>query len=62
MVKKKIKKALRKSKKLEKIPKPTKNKIQSVYDDGLKQAQKLRKLLKPTWFVKETRRQKKKSL
>lgn len=62
MKKEDVKKALWEAKKLEKKSYLSKKQIQAVYDDGMKQAQKLRKLLKPTWFVQETRRQKKKSL
>ncbi|OYT32714.1 hypothetical protein B6U93_00680 [Candidatus Woesearchaeota archaeon ex4484_78] len=62
MDKEKIIKALAEAKKLEKMPEPSKEEIKKIYRNRMKQAQKLRQLLKPTWFVLETRRQKKKSL
>ena len=62
MKKEEIRKALAKAKKLEKMPDPSIKEIEAINKDSMKQAQKLRKLLKPTWFVLGTRRQKKKSL
>ena len=62
MKKEKIRKALEEAKKLEKKPEPIKEDINKIHKERLKHAQKLRKLLKQTWFVLETRRQKKKSL
>ncbi len=53
-MKKEVRKAMEKAKELEKTPLPTREEIVKTYKDGLKEAEKLRKLLKPQWFVKET--------
>ncbi|HLF54209.1 MAG TPA: hypothetical protein VI612_00625 [Candidatus Nanoarchaeia archaeon] len=50
-MKKEIRKALAKAKELEKIPYPSKEEIVKVYKDGLEEAERLRKLLKPAWFI-----------
>jgi len=52
-MKKEVRKALVKAKELEKIPTPTKEEIVSIYKEGMNEAEKLRKLLKPEWFVKD---------
>ena len=52
-MKKTVKEALKKAKELEKKPVPTKQEIISIYKDGITQAQKLGKLLKPAWFVSD---------
>ena len=53
-MKKEVRKAMVKAKALEKIPVPTKQEIVSIYKDGLEEAEKLRKLLKPEWFIRDT--------
>ena len=53
-MKKDVRKAMEKAKELEKIPVPTKEEIVAIYKDGLEEAEKLRKMLKPQWFVKDT--------
>jgi len=61
---KEVRKAMQKAKELEKIPFPTKEEIVAIYKDGLEQAEKLRKLLKPEWFMldeKEIKKTKKKT-
>ena len=52
-MKKEVRKALVRAKELEKIPTPTKEEIVSIYKEGMNEAEKLRKLLKPEWFVKD---------
>ncbi len=52
-MKKEVRKALVKAKELEKIPTPTKEEIIGIYKEGMGEAEKLRKLLKPEWFVKD---------
>ena len=46
--------ALKKAKDLEKQHVPSREEIVSVYKEGLEEAEKLKKLLKPTWFVRDT--------
>ena len=53
-MKKEVRKAMEKAKQLEKIPVPTKQEIVSIYKDGLEEAEKLRRLLKPEWFINDT--------
>jgi hypothetical protein len=53
-MKKEVRKAMEKAKQLEKIPVPTKQEIVSIYKAGLEEAEKLRKLLKPAWFMHDT--------
>jgi len=53
-MKKEVRKALVRAKEIEKIPVPTKQEIVKIYKQGLEEAEKLRKLLKPQWFVKDT--------
>ncbi|VVB81542.1 Uncharacterised protein [uncultured archaeon] len=53
-MKKEVRKAMVKAKEIEKIPVPTKEEIVSVYKEGMEEAEKLRKLLKPQWFVRDT--------
>ncbi|MBW2970301.1 hypothetical protein KY309_01405 [Candidatus Woesearchaeota archaeon] len=57
-MKKEVRKAMQKAKEIEKIPVPTKEEIVAIYKDGMKQAEKLRKLLKPQWFVKDVHKKK----
>lgn len=52
-MKKAVKEALKKAKELEKKPVPTKEQILAVYKEGITNAQKLGKLLKPAWFVSD---------
>jgi hypothetical protein len=47
------KKALAAAKELEKIPMPTEKDIVKIYKQGMEEAQRLQKLLKPEWFVKD---------
>ena len=47
------KQALKAAKELEKLPAPTKQEIVRLYKDGLEEAKRLQKLLKPEWFVKD---------
>ena len=53
-MKKDVRKAMEKAKELEKIPVPTKEEIVAIYKDGLEEAEKLRKMLKPQWFIRDT--------
>ena len=53
-MKKEVRKAMEKAKEIEKIPVPTKQEIVSIYKEGLEEAEKLRKLLKPEWFIRDT--------
>jgi hypothetical protein len=55
-----VKKALVAAKALEKIPEPTEKEIVKIYREGLEEARKLQKLLKPEWFVEDTDKQGKK--
>ena len=50
-MKKDVRKAMEKAKELEKVPVPSKEEIVAIYKEGLEEAEKLRKLLKPQWFV-----------
>ena len=52
-MKKEVRKAMEKAKELERIPVPTKEEIVAIYKEGLEEAEKLRKLLKPQWFVRD---------
>ncbi len=47
------KKALKAAKELEQLPTPTKQEIVKLYKEGLEEAKRLQKLLKPEWFVKD---------
>ena len=58
-MKKEVRKAMERAKELEKIPVPTKEEITAIYKDGLEQAEKLRKLLKPQWFIHDEKLDKK---
>ena len=60
-MKKEVRKAMEKARELEKIPVPTKEEIVAIYKDGLEEAEKLRKLLKPQWFVKDEHKKKRAS-
>ncbi len=51
--KKTVKQALAAARELEKIPMPSEKEIVSLYREGMEEAQKLNKLLKPGWFVKD---------
>ncbi len=57
-MKKEVRKAMVKAKELEKIPVPTKEEIVKIYKEGLEEAEKLRKLLKPSWFVADIHKKK----
>ena len=57
-MKKEVRKAMEKAKELEKIPVPTKEEITAIYKEGLQESEKLRKLLKPQWFVGDNRKKK----
>jgi hypothetical protein len=58
-MKKDVRKAMEKAKELEKIPVPSKEEIVAIYKEGLEEAEKLRKLLKPQWFVHDEKLNKK---
>ncbi|MEM4253795.1 MAG: hypothetical protein QXR48_00185 [Candidatus Woesearchaeota archaeon] len=47
------KKALAAAKELEKIPEPSREEISKIYREGIEEARRLQKLLKPEWFVKD---------
>ncbi|MEM2916141.1 MAG: hypothetical protein QXT19_02180 [Candidatus Woesearchaeota archaeon] len=47
------KKALVAAKELEKIPEPSREEIVKIYKEGMHEAERLQKLLKPEWFVKD---------
>lgn len=47
------KKALLAAKELEKIPEPSKEEITRIYREGIEEAHRLQRLLKPEWFVKD---------
>ena len=51
MMKKEVRQAIVRAKQIEKIPLPTREEIVKTYKEGIEEAQKLRKLLKPQWFV-----------
>ena len=57
-MKREVLKAMAKAKELEKIPQPTKEEIVSIYKEGLEEAEKLRKLLKPQWFIRDEKAKK----
>ena len=61
LMKKDVRKAMEKAKQLEKVPVPTKQEIVSIYKDGLEEAEKLRKMLKPAWFIDDKRAKKRRS-
>jgi len=44
---------MEKAKELERKPVPSMVEIVEIYKDGLKEAERLRKLLKPQWFVQD---------
>jgi len=48
------KKALAAAKELEKIPMPSREEIVKYYKEGLEEAKRLQRLLKPVWFVDDT--------
>jgi hypothetical protein len=48
------KRALAAAKELEKIPMPTREEIVKYYKEGLEEAKRLQRLLKPAWFVDDT--------
>jgi hypothetical protein len=48
------KKAIAAAKKLESIPEPSKEEIIRIYKEGMREAERLQRLLKPEWFVKDT--------
>lgn len=52
-----VKKALAAAKELEKIPAPSDKEIVGLYKEGIEEARKLQKLLKPEWFVDDTDKQ-----
>ena len=66
MVKKKVVKAMKAAKKLEKIPVPKDKELLKVYKDTKQSIQRLNKLLKPQWYLDDTTKRsskrKKKSL
>lgn len=58
-MKKDVRKAMKRAKELERVPLPSKEEIVSIYKEGLEEAEKLRTLLEPEWFVKDIDAQKK---
>lgn len=48
-----VSEALARAKELERKPLPTKKEVLSIYQEGIKNAQQLGKLLKPAWFVSD---------
>ncbi len=60
MAKKKVKQAMKAAKKLEKIPVPSDKELLKIYKDAKSSVQRLNKLLKPQWFVKDKDKPKKK--
>lgn len=54
MVTKKVKDAMKRAKKLEKIPKPKDKEILKIYKDAKTSIQRLNKLLKPQWYLGTT--------
>jgi len=61
MPKKKIvEEALEAAKKLEEQHVPTDEEVLETYRDGMSEAEKLRGMLKPSWFVKDTDSKKRK--
>ena len=57
-----LEKARKKAKELEKTPIPTTEEIVEIYKDGMEEAEKLKKLLKPQWFLDDKCLKTKKSL
>ena len=55
-MKKEVREAMELAKQLEKTSVPTTEEIVAIYKDGMEEAEKLRKLLKPSWFVKDVDR------
>ena len=53
-MKKEVRKAIVRAKEIEKIPNPSKEEIVKTYKEGMEEAAKLRKLLKPQWFIRDT--------
>ena len=58
-MKKDVQKALEKAKQLEKKEPASREEIVKIYKEGLEEAEKLRKLLKPQWFISDTHKKKK---
>ncbi len=56
-----MREAMEKAKELEKKPVPTTEEIVGIYKEGLQEAEKLRKLLSPEWFVKDVHEKPKKA-
>lgn len=52
-MKKEVRDAMIRAKTVEKTPVPSKEEIVAIYKDGLLEAEKLRKLLKPSWFISD---------
>jgi len=57
-MKKEVRNAMERAKELEKIPLPSKEEITAIYKEGLEEAEKLRKLLKPQWFIADIHKKK----
>ncbi len=53
-MKKDVRKALEDAKKLEKNEEPSTDEIVTNYKDAFEQAEQLKKLLRPEWFIKDT--------
>jgi len=54
LMKKVVKEAMARAKELEKKPVPRKEDVLKIYKEGLEEAKKLNKLLKPSWFISDT--------
>ena len=51
--KKEVKEALEDAKRLEQQPMPSKEKIVQIYKEGMDEAEKLKHLLQPSWFIRD---------
>ncbi|MDO8661029.1 MAG: hypothetical protein Q7K43_04010 [Candidatus Woesearchaeota archaeon] len=56
-----VQKALADAKRLIAEPEPPKGQAELVYQDGIAQAEKLKHLLKPSWFIRDIDAEKKES-
>ena len=48
-----VEEAIKKAKEVEKIPLPSDEEIVEIYKDGITQGEKLKKLLKTDWYLKD---------
>ncbi|GEM_PF-3334728 len=54
-----VQKALAEARRLAAEPEPPKGQAEQVYQDGIAQAEKLKHLLKPSWFIRDIDAEKK---